>query len=64
MKTYWLLSENGWEYSGHISITSCEQPTVKRMEDGTYMMNVDGVIIYFDEEIVQDGKSEKDGDLL
>jgi hypothetical protein len=62
MKTYWKLSENAWEYSGYISITSNEQPTVKPMENGEYIMSVDGVVIYFDEEIVQDHPKEKGGE--
>ena len=61
MKTYWKLSENGWEYTGYISITSNEEPTIKIMEDGTYMMSVDGVVIYFDEEIVLANPTEKGG---
>lgn len=62
MKTYWKLSENRWEYSGYISIISNNPPTVKPLEDGNYMMNVDNVVIYFDEEIVQDYPTEKDDD--
>lgn len=61
MKTYWKLSENGWEYVGHISITSNEEPTIEIMDDGTYVMNVDGVVIYFDEEIVLANPTEKGG---
>jgi hypothetical protein len=60
MKTYWKLSENGWEYEGRISIMSETLPTVKEMEDGNYMMKVDDVVIYFDEEIVQDGTPQND----
>lgn len=61
MKTYWKLSENDWEYVGDISITSNEEPRIRIMEDGTYMMSVDGVVIYFDEEIVLANSTEKGG---
>ena len=60
MTTYWKLSENGWEYEGRISIISENQPFVKEMEDGNYMMKVDDVVIYFDEEIVQDRTPQND----
>ena len=60
MTTYWKLSENGWEYEGRISIISETHPTVKEMEDGNYMMKVDDIVIYFDEEIVQDGTPQND----
>lgn len=60
METYWLLSENDWEYSGRISVYSEEKPTVTPSEDGNYRMDVDGVTIYFDEEIKEDkGWGEK-----
>ena len=62
MKTYWKLSENGWEYVGHISVVSYEEPTIKIMNDGTYVMSVDGVDIYFDEEIVLSKPTEKGGE--
>ena len=61
MKTYWKLSENGWEYIGYISVVSYEEPIIKIMNDGTYVMSVDGVDIYFDEEIVLDPPIEKGG---
>ena len=51
MKTHWKLSENAWEYWGDIYITSKEMPTVKKTDSLDYEMNVDGVIINFDEEI-------------
>ena len=60
MTTYWKLSENGWEYEGRISIISEATPIVKEMEDGNYMMKVDDIVIYFDEEIVQDGTPQND----
>ena len=60
MITYWKLSENAWEYEGRISIISENQPFVKEMEDGNYMMKVDDIVIYFDEEIVQDGTPQND----
>ena len=55
-----MLSENGWEYTGRISVFSEEKPTVTPCEDGNYRMDVDGVTIYFDEEIKEDkGWGEK-----
>ena len=60
MTTYWRLSENGWEYEGRISIISENPPTVKEMKDGNYMMKVEDIVIYFDEEIVQDGSPQND----
>ena len=60
MITYWKLSENGWEYEGRISVISETTPIVKEMEDGNYMMKVDDIVIYFDEEIVQDGTPQND----
>ena len=51
MKTHWKLSENAWEYWGDIYITSKEMPTVKKVSNGDYKMNVDGITIKFDEEI-------------
>lgn len=41
------LSENGWEYTGKITIKSKDIP--KQVNDLT--IEVDGVIIEFDEEI-------------
>lgn len=53
--TYWRLSENDWEYYGSIYIRSENKPVVSYCEDNNaYKMEVDGVIIYFDEEIVED----------
>lgn len=43
------------------SVVSYEEPTIKIMNDGTYVMSVDGVDIYFDEEIVLDHPTEKGG---
>lgn len=54
MITYWLLSENAWEYEGRIGIRSDDKPVVTPCEDGNYRMDIDGVIIYFDEEIKED----------
>ena len=50
MKTHWKLSENAWEYWGDIYITSKEMPTTT--EPNEHKLNVDGVIIEFDEEII------------
>lgn len=41
------LSENGWEYTGHINIISKNNP--KKLNDTT--LKVDDVIIEFDEDI-------------
>lgn len=46
-KTTLELSENGWEYTGHLEITSKDIP--KKVDD--YTIEVDGVKIIFDEEI-------------
>lgn len=43
-----------------MSVFSEEKPTVTPCEDGNYRMDVDGVTIYFDEEIKEDkGWGEK-----
>ena len=51
MITIWELSENYWEYTGLIAVESNEIPVVKMLSDGSCEMQVDGVIITFDEEI-------------
>lgn len=46
-ETYIELSENGWEYTGNITIKSNGVP--KRVNETT--IEVDGVTIAFDEDI-------------
>lgn len=48
METILEVSENGWEYTGFVTIKSKNKPT--RVNDRT--LEVDGVIIEFDEEFI------------
>lgn len=51
-KYYYELSENGWEYTGHIEIESGMKPICvsDRLNDDYYLI-VNGAKIIFDEEI-------------
>ena len=51
MITVWELSENYWEYVGLVTVESNKMPVVKMLSDGSCEMQVDGIIISFDEEI-------------
>ena len=51
MITIWELSENNWEYGGLVTVESNKMPVVKMLSDGSCEMQVDGIIISFDEEI-------------
>ena len=52
MKTEFELSENGWEYTGYVTIESKSKPVISKKEEH-YIVSVDGIKIYFDEEIVE-----------
>jgi len=49
-KYYYALSENGWEYTGWVTVESDEKPVVCNSDDEHYLM-VNGAKITFDEEI-------------
>ena len=55
MKTYQVeLSQNGWEYTGHILIKCSEIE-----QTGLNTIVADGVVIEFDEEIILDTEEIK-----
>ena len=49
METKLRLSENAWEYTGHVIVKSKEKPIISGEENN--ILTVDGVEIIFDEEI-------------
>lgn len=57
MKTEFKLSENGWEYTGYVTIESKSKPVISKTEEH-YIVSVDGIQIYFDEEIVESGNNK------
>lgn len=49
----YILSENGWEYTGYIEVEASEKPICVNTYD-EHSLEVNGVKIFFDEEIEED----------